>query len=69
MGFHLLPEAEADLDAMWLYIARESASIETPTACNPSLTIGARLRSEFGARGIDPSMLSKSDPTTRPRRG
>src|SRR5205809_4715874 len=28
MGFRLLPEAEAELDDIWLYIARESGSIE-----------------------------------------
>jgi len=27
-GFHLVPEAEAELDDIWLYIARESGSIE-----------------------------------------
>lgn len=29
MGFILLPEAESDLDGIWLYVARESSSIET----------------------------------------
>jgi toxin ParE1/3/4 len=28
MGFRLVPEAEAELDDVWLYTARESASIE-----------------------------------------
>ena len=28
MGFRLLPEAEAELDDIWLYIARESGSME-----------------------------------------
>jgi hypothetical protein len=28
MGFRLLPEAEAELDDIWLYVARESGSIE-----------------------------------------
>jgi plasmid stabilization system protein ParE len=26
MGFRLLPEAEAELDGIWLYVARESGS-------------------------------------------
>lgn len=28
MGFRLLPEAESDLEAIWLYIAQESGSVE-----------------------------------------
>lgn len=28
MGFPLLPEAEAELDSIWLYVARESGSVE-----------------------------------------
>ena len=28
MGFRLLPEVEAELDDIWLYLARESGSIE-----------------------------------------
>jgi len=32
MGFCLLPEAEAELDDIWLYIARASGSIEMLTA-------------------------------------
>ena len=28
MGFRLLPEAEADLDDIWLYVAKKSGSIE-----------------------------------------
>jgi len=28
MGFRLAPEAEAELDDIWLYLARESGSIE-----------------------------------------
>ena len=28
MGFRLLPEAAAELDDIWLYVARESGSIE-----------------------------------------
>ncbi|MBZ5621281.1 MAG: type II toxin-antitoxin system RelE/ParE family toxin [Acidobacteriia bacterium] len=28
MGFRLLPEAEAELDEIWLYVARGSGSVE-----------------------------------------
>ena len=28
MGFRLLPDAEAELDDIWIYIARESGNIE-----------------------------------------
>ena len=30
-GFRLAPEAEAELDEIWLYIARESGSIDVAT--------------------------------------
>jgi plasmid stabilization system protein ParE len=30
-GFRLAPEAEAELDDIWLYIARRSASIDSAT--------------------------------------
>lgn len=29
MGFRLSPEAEVELDDIWLYVARESGSMET----------------------------------------
>ena len=29
MGFRLSPEAECELDAIWLYVAREGGSIES----------------------------------------
>jgi len=28
MGYRLLPEAEADLDEIWLFIAHESQNVE-----------------------------------------
>jgi len=31
MAFRLLPEAEAELDDSWLYVARESGSIDIAT--------------------------------------
>ena len=31
MGFRLLPEAEAELDDIWLYVARESSSSDIAT--------------------------------------
>lgn len=37
MGFILLPEAESDLDSIWLYVARES-SIETANRLIDALT-------------------------------
>lgn len=32
MHYRLLPEAQRDLDDIWLYVARESSSIETADA-------------------------------------
>ena len=36
--FRLSPEAEAELDAIWLYVARESGSIETANRIIDNLT-------------------------------
>ncbi len=36
--FRLAPEAEAELDAIWLYIARESGSIDIATRAVESVT-------------------------------
>jgi toxin ParE1/3/4 len=38
MGFHLLPEAEADLDDIWLYVARESGSADTANRLIDTIT-------------------------------
>jgi len=38
MAFRLLPEAEADLDDIWLYVARESASAEIANRLIDSIT-------------------------------
>jgi plasmid stabilization system protein ParE len=32
MAHRLAPRAERDLDEIWLYVAKESGSIELPTA-------------------------------------
>src|SRR5258705_11854483 len=37
-GFRLLPQAEAELDDMWLYVARESGSIEIANRLIDSIT-------------------------------
>jgi plasmid stabilization system protein ParE len=36
--FRLAPEAEAELDAIWLYIARNSGSIDLATRVVESIT-------------------------------
>ena len=38
MGFRLLPEAEADLDDIWLYIAKSSTSIEVANRLIDTIT-------------------------------
>ncbi len=38
MGFRLLPEAEADLDDIWFYVARESGSMEIASRLITSIT-------------------------------
>ncbi len=38
MGFRLLPEAEADLDDIWLYIAKRSNSIEVANRLIDTIT-------------------------------
>ena len=38
MGFRLSPEAEAELDDIWLYVARESGSIEIANRLIDSIT-------------------------------
>jgi plasmid stabilization system protein ParE len=38
-GFRLSPEAEADLDDIWLYVARESGSIDAANRLIDSLTV------------------------------
>jgi toxin ParE1/3/4 len=37
-GFRLLPEAQTDLDEIWLYVARESGSIEIATRLIDAIT-------------------------------
>ena len=43
MRFRLSPQAEADLDAIWFYIATESASVEIADRFIDSLTSRFRL--------------------------
>jgi toxin ParE1/3/4 len=38
MAFHLLPGAEAELDGIWLHIARESGSVETANRVVDTIT-------------------------------
>jgi toxin ParE1/3/4 len=38
MGFRLAPEAEAELDDIWLYVARESGSIEIASRVIDAIT-------------------------------
>ena len=38
MGFHLAPEAQADLDDIWLYLTRESGSIDVANRVIDSIT-------------------------------
>lgn len=37
-GFHLIPEAESELDEIWLYIARESNSASAASRFIDSIT-------------------------------
>ena len=39
MGFRLAPEAEAELDDIWLYLARESGSTEIATRVIDAITV------------------------------
>jgi plasmid stabilization system protein ParE len=47
MGFRLLPEAEAELDGIWLYIARESGSIDTANRLIDNITDRFWLLGEY----------------------
>jgi toxin ParE1/3/4 len=38
MGFRLLPEAEAELDGIWLYVARESGSADVASRVIDAIT-------------------------------
>jgi toxin ParE1/3/4 len=61
MSHRISPQAEADLDAIWLYIAKESASIETADRLIDTITnrflllaehpyLGRARDEDFGAR-------------------
>lgn len=43
MGHHLAPEAEAELDEIWYYVAKESGSIEIADRLVDSITEGFYL--------------------------
>jgi toxin ParE1/3/4 len=56
MAFVLLPEAEADLDAIWIYVARRSGSIEIANRMVEMLSERCRLiglQSQIGRRRDD----------------
>ena len=45
MAHRVAPEAEAELDEIWRYIARESGSVETARAVVSAITADVRERS------------------------
>ena len=60
MGFQVLPEAEAELDDIWLYVARESGSVETANRLIDSITDG------FWLLGQHPHLGRRRDYDLRP---
>ena len=60
MRFHLLPEAEADLNEIWFYVARESASTETANRLIDSIT------HRFYVLGQQPHIGRRRDHDLRP---
>ena len=60
MGFHLLPEAEADLDDIWLYVARESGSIDAANRLIDAIT------ERFWLLGQYPRIGRRRDSDLRP---
>jgi toxin ParE1/3/4 len=60
MGFCLAPEAEAELDDIWLYLARESGSIEIANR-----VIGA-ITQRFFLLGRQPQIGRRRDHDLRP---
>jgi len=55
MAFHLTPEAEAELDDIWLYIARESGSVEIASRLVETVT------QRFWLLGQHPQMGRRRD--------
>ena len=60
MGFRLSPEAEAELDDIWLYIARESGSIEIANRLIDTIT------ERFWLLGQHPQIGRRRDHDVRP---
>jgi len=60
MGFCLLPEAEAELDDIWLYIARASGSIEVANRLIDAIT------ARFFLLGQYPQVGRRRDHDLRP---
>jgi toxin ParE1/3/4 len=61
MGYCLLPEAEAELDDIWLYLARESGSIEIANRVIDAIT------ERFFLLGQHPQIGRRRDQDLRPR--
>ena len=60
MGFRLLPEAEAELDDIWLYVARESGSIDIANRLIDAIT------ERFWLLGQHPQIGRRRDHDLRP---
>ena len=60
MGFRLLPEAEAELDDIWLYVARDSGSIEIANRLIDTIT------ERFWLLGRYPQIGRRRDRDLRP---
>jgi toxin ParE1/3/4 len=58
MRIRLAPQARADLDAIWLYIARESNSSDTATRIVASITdkFGLLARFPFVGKSLAPDL-------------
>jgi plasmid stabilization system protein ParE len=52
--FRLWPEAEAELDGIWIYIARESGSVDTATRVVENITERFRLVARYPYLGRRP---------------
>lgn len=60
MGFRLVPEAEAELDDIWLYVARESGTVETANRLIDTIT------QRFWLLGQYPQIGRRRDHDLRP---
>ncbi len=60
MGFRLLPEAEAELNGIWLYLARASGSIEIANRLIDTIT------ERFWLLGQSPQIGRRRDRDLRP---